>query len=437
MTWEKIKTDIVGFFSKNIKLKLISLLLAIIFWFIVINVTDPPTTQTFRNVTVNVINSSVITEENKTMEILNESNIISTVTIRAPRSIIQEFGSSSDNISVTADMKKLSADKTTVPLEVTTAKYSDKIESIRLSSDVLEVNIEDRKTIQLPVYATTSGDLESGYVLGNITQAQNQVRVSGPESVVNRIAKASVDVVVTGFRENISTSADIVLFDSAGEVIPDDNLKLNINAVKVDVEILATKKIPVRFNVTGVPAEGYDLTGEIDSDVDEITVAGSASAIAKIEELVIPGDALNVAGLSSNHRAVINVANYLPSGITLVDSNQTGKINVTVFIEPLEEETYSVQLRNVQVLDIPEGYDSTEWAMDEDYVEFTLVGLKQDLENVTLSALNFAIDFVDYENLQDVVNYKDGNVYELPLLMELPEGVQIKETVMIAVKLHK
>ena len=437
MSWEKIKSFFVHIFVSNFRLKLLSLVLAVAFWFIVINVTDPPTTQTFRNVSVSILNSGVIVNDNKTMEILNDSNIVSTVTIRAPRSIIQEFGSSSDNITITADMKKLSADGTTVPLDVTTSKYSDKIESIRLSSDVLEVNIENRKTIQLPIRATTSGELESGYVLGDVNQAQNQVRVSGPESVVDSIARAIVDVVVTGFKENISTSADIVLYDQNGEVVPDDNLILNVSSVKVDVEILATKKVAVKFSSTGTPMEGYAATGEIESDADIITVAGSSAAIAKLETIEVPADALNISGLSSSLNAVVNIANYLPSGISLADATTSGKINVTVYIEALEEESYSVQLRNVSVLDIPEGYETTEWAMDEDYVEFTLVGLKQDLENVQLSALNLAVDFVDYENLQDVVHYRDGGEYELPLLMELPEGVKIKETVMVKVKLLK
>lgn len=436
MTKETFKEKIVSLFTKNLWLKIISLLLAILTWFAVVNITDPSVKQTFRNVQVSIVNSSSITTQGKTLEILDGSDVVSTVTIKAPRSIIQELENSSYSISVTADMNNLSSDQTTVPLEVTTTKYADKVESIRMSSEQLKVSIEDRKTIQLPISATTSGSLESGYILGTIEQAQNQVTVSGPESVIDSIETASVNVEVTGFTDTISTSAAIVLYDAEGTEIPDDNLTLNITSVKVEVPILETKKVSVTYSCTGTPAEGCELTGEIESDIDEIVIAGKADAIEDISEITIPADALNVAGLSTSLHAVVNIAKYLPTGVSLADS-ASGKANVVVYIESRQEKTYSVYLRNIEVLNIPDGFEETEWDNDEDYVEFTLVGLAQNLEKVQLSELNFSVDFSDYELMNEVTGYNTKDVYELPLLMELPDGVTVRDTVMVGVKLVK
>ncbi len=437
MTKENVKERLVNFFTKNVGLKLISVVIAVIMWLVVINATDPPGTQTFRNVPVSILNAYIISDSGKTLEILDNSDTVATVVIKAPRSVIQDFGSSVGYISVTADMKNLSDDSTTVPLVATTTKYTDKIESIRLSSNTLSVKIENEKTVKLPVSTTISGDLEEGYVLGDIIQSQNQVRVSGPESIVEQIKTAAVDVEVTGFTDNISTSADIELYDANGEEIDQKNLKLNIAAVKVDVAILATKTVPVIYSATGSPAEGYELTGVIESNINEVTIAGKPSAIDDISEIVVPSEVLNVNGLTATLHSTVNLPKYLPSGVSIVNGINGGKANVSVYIEGYAEYTYSVYLRNIEVLNLPEGFSSFAWSMNEDFVEFTLVGLEQNLEKVQLSQLNYSVDFSDYELMNDFTEYKVGRTYRLPLLMELPAGVNVKENVTVGVKLVK
>lgn len=433
----KVKECLKNLFTQNIGLKLAAFVIAVAMWFVVVNATDPAVTQRFSNVSVVILNEDIVTSEGKVLEIVDNSNVLSSVVIKAPRSVIREFGSTNAYIYATADIRSLSADGTSVPIYVTTTKYSDKVENITLSEESVYVKIENRKSMQLPIKSTISGDLESGYVLGKITQAANQVRISGPESVVNSVKTASVDVQVTGFTEKISTSADIVLYDEDGNEVDDDNLTLNISAVKVDVEILATKKIPITYSVSGIPAEGYERTGEIEADMDEVAIAGTPEDLEKLSSLDIPADALNVNGMTTSLHAVINLSNYLPSGISFVDSSFYGKVNVVVHIEGYEEETYSVYLRNIEVINIPDGFSNTEWSSKKDYIEFTLVGLAQNLEKVQLSELHYSVDFSDYELMNEITGFKAKTVYELPLLMDLPEGVSIKEPVSIGVTLVK
>lgn len=434
---KNLKERLKNLFTQNIGLKLIAFVVAVIMWFVVVNATDPAGTTRYSNVQVTLLNEDIISSAGKVLQIVDGSNVLSSVVVKAPRSVIRELGTTNSYLMVTADLRNLSSDGTRVPIIANTTKYSDKVESIHLSEEYVYVDIEDRKTIQLPVKATTSGELESGYVLGKITQATNQVRVSGPESVINKIKTASVDVQVTGFTEKISTSADIVLYDENGDVIKNDHLNMNVSSVKVDVDILATKKIPVTYSVSGTPAEGYELTGMLEADTEEIAIAGTPEVLARINSLDIPGEALNVNGLTSSLHAVINLMNYLPEGISFVDSSFYGKVNAVVYIEGYEEETYSVYLRNIEVINVPDGFSDTEWSLKKDYIEFTLVGLAQNLEKVQLSELNFTVDFSDYELMNDITGFKTKTVYELPLLMDLPEGVKIKEPVSIGVTLVK
>ena len=109
---------------------------------------------------------------------------------------------------------------------------------------------------------------------------------------------------------------------------------------------------------------------------------------------------------------------------------------MTVYIEEYKEQSVSVYLRNIEVTGIPDGFSSTEWAESKDYVEFVLVGLAQDLEQIQLSQLNFTVDFNDYALMNDISGFKAG-IYELPLLLDLPDDVWMKEPVEVKVRLVK
>ncbi|MBQ3891068.1 MAG: hypothetical protein II740_06930, partial [Lachnospiraceae bacterium] len=110
--------------TQNIGLKLMSLAVAVILWFIVVNLTDPVITQTYKNVPVRILNADIITDDAKTLEVVDDTAVVPSVTIKASRTTIQELGNSIDSIVATADMKDLSADGKSVPIEFTTTKLS-------------------------------------------------------------------------------------------------------------------------------------------------------------------------------------------------------------------------------------------------------------------------------------------------------------------------
>lgn len=419
----------------NLSLKIIALIVAVVLWFVVVGITDPTVTSTYRNVQVRLVNTSVVTGNEQTLEILEDSNILTSVTVKAPRSVIRELGTSSDNIIAIADLSNLSSDKTRIPIDLSTLKYNDKVESIKGSSDSVLVNIEKRETIQLPLVATTSGTIESGYVVGNVTPAQNQVKISGPASAISKVKKAAINVEITGFTENISTVADVVLYESDGTEVSQHNLELNADSIRVNVEILATKRVPIEFEIMGTPAEGYSATGEVECYPETMVVAGSKSEIAKLTSIKVPASDLNITGQTGNLNAMLNAADYLSESIRLVDSIYNGRINITVFVEKLVEQTYATYISNVVAEYVPLGF-AAEIISEDDSVSFTLSGLSKDLEKVQMSQLNMHVNLEDYALSKNIEEFTEGT-YKLPLLMDLPEGVELTERVILKIKLSK
>ncbi len=416
----------------NIGLKLLSLILAIVFWMVVVNFTDPIVSQTFKNVPVHILNDEIIIENGETLEVLYETDVIPSVIVKAQRSVVQELGNTADYLYATADLNKLSGDRTQIPIEIVTTKYNEKVESIRPTLDNVTVKIETRKTVQLPIYTTTSGTIEEGYVIGNVELAQNQVRVSGPESVINRIGKAVVDVQISGFTENISTLSDVVLLDENGIEIQSNALTLNVENIRVDVEILVTKRVPVFYATIGTPAEGYEATGEVDIYPETVLIAGSKSAIKSVKNVYIPSTELNLTGQTSDLKVVLNLNDYLLENIRLADSNYNGNVTVTVYIEPIIKRTYSIESKAISILNIPAGYSAT-FADETENVEIMLCGLSQNLEKINLDGLDFKVDLA---SLSGSTELYDG-IYKLPVEVNLPDGVKLYSTVFIDVSLTK
>nr|MCR5100513.1 hypothetical protein [Butyrivibrio sp.] len=256
--------------TSNWGYKLASVIISAALWFLITNINDPVIPVRFNNITVNLKNASTVTDNGQVYQVLNNTDVIGTVTIYAPRSIADTF--SNDNIIASADMDDMTlvGNEYMVPITLTTNKYSNQVQSMTGSVEAVELNIENKASKTLRLTGTTTGTVEDGYVVSDVTVAQNQIRISGPESVVSTVTSAGVKVEVTGYTSNIGTNSEIILYDSDGNEVDDSLISKNIDTVGVNVTILATKYVGLDFTVSGVPATGYMTTGEIEYTPDTV-----------------------------------------------------------------------------------------------------------------------------------------------------------------------
>ena len=327
--------EIISGIFENGWLKLLSLAIAIVLWLFVTNYQDPETVLTINNVPVKILHMNTITSEGKTCIVLDDTDTIPVVTISAPRSVVDAL--SSDNIIATADVQDIEADNM-VPIVITTNKYNDAITNITSSIRYVLLSIEDEVTATYPIELSVTGDVAEGYQIGQIILEQNQVRVTGPASEVENVARAGVVVDVSGTENNISTNAEIHLYDADGRDIRlDKNLTLNIDKTMVRVELLALKQIPVKIAVSGTPADGFRLTGETSVDPGRITVAGKKGVLDGINAVSIPSAELNVTNRTKTLIKTFEIADYLPDGVITAEGEAT-TVKVTVEIVPTETE---------------------------------------------------------------------------------------------------
>ena len=99
----------------NLGLKIMAVVFSILLWLVAVNINDPVERKIFRDVKVETTNTSVLTDENKLYQVLDDTDTV-TVTVRASRSVLENLNSS--DISATADFSELSFTNT-VPVSYT------------------------------------------------------------------------------------------------------------------------------------------------------------------------------------------------------------------------------------------------------------------------------------------------------------------------------
>ena len=372
--------------TNNFGLKLLAGLFAVILWLVVVNIDDPKISQRF-SATVVIENSEYLTDQGKYFEVLDDTNTI-VFTVTAKRSYIEKL--SNTDFKAVANMENAIIDNENgtgkVPIEVTALRYSSLV-TISRATQNLEIALDNLAQDQFIVGVETTGTLPEGCAMGEVTVSPNLLKVSGPESVVGRIDHVTASIDVTNMTADVVASVIPVLYDSDGNAIDKSELTLNMSTVTVTVRILDIKDVALIFNVTGTPAEGYAYM-DMEYDPKTIAIKGTASALNNVTAITIPENALDISGARDDITQVIDVTEYLPSGVTVADQTQA-KVKVTVHISQLSTKVVNIFPSSIRVLNLPEGY---KLSFDTSVIRVNVNGIADDIAMLDTNEIVASID---------------------------------------------
>lgn len=324
--------------TDNLFLKVLSVVIAILIWLVVMNINDAEKTKPFQ-LEVNLINTEVITENGKVFRVLDNSDTV-TLKVRARKSIVDELKAT--DFVLTADMQKNLKYDRMVGITVECKNRNINVdEDVTLSRSNVDVSIEDSVTEQFQVHVRYSGTPNNGLVPGSMIPEQTIIKISGPVSLVQKIEIVEAMVDITGLPGTTVKTCELKLYDGAGGII--DNTYLNYigksEGIDVTVNMLNTKTVPLRFSYTGTPAENY-VVKDISFKPETIEIAGNAGVLSGISIWKIPAEAVNVDGIDEELQLVIDLTQYLPSGVILKDAEDASALVIVEveYVEPKEEE---------------------------------------------------------------------------------------------------
>lgn len=373
--------------TNNLGFKLLALAMAFVFWLVVYNIDDPIKTKSFTT-TVMIENERVIADMDKYYEVLDGSNQVS-FTVSAKRSVLDKL--EDGYFTASADMGTMVLDATgtvgTVELKISSSKYESSLK-YNGKSKYLRVALEDLMSKQFVISANTNGTVADGYALGDVTIAgSNVLKVSGPASVVDRIYSAVATINVDGVSTTVTDEVIPTLYAEDGTTIDTTKLKLNIQTVGIEATVLGTKEIPILLTSTGQPQEDYAVI-EITSDPSTVMVKGNTGALNSITKLKIPGDVIDVSGLSASIETTVDITQYLPDGVTLVNSSDA-IIDVFVDIEKYESRVYNISANRIQIEGLEENAQIT---FEDSTVAVTIGGTVDALDKLTASNITLILD---------------------------------------------
>lgn len=410
---------------RNWGLKLASLVLAFILWFLVVQIDDPSESTTFKNIQVSLTNTELLEKENKVYEVLDNTDSIS-VSVRAPRSVIQKLRST--DIVAVADMSRLTEVNTiAISLSVPNAD----VDSITGSPDVLRLNVEEKATKWIRVQSGTEGDVAEGYMVSKITVDQSQIEVIGPKSAVEKISYAGIEMAVSGATSDLSANVEVQLYDAEGNQLELSGVSQNVKYIHMAVEVLAVKEVPIELNVTGTPEDGYLETGLAESSPSTIKLAGTASVLSGISKISIPEEQLDITGAVGNVVNTINIKEYLPTGVRLADSSFNGRITATVYIEPEYIRTFDISQNNISIMNVPEGLEAVLPEGEEAY-KLKVSGLEEAVTALQQNAIRGTVDVGAWMEEKGLTEVK-GKTYMIPVSFSLGDEVVIEEEMQIQI----
>ena len=168
---------------ENLSLKILAVFISILLWLIVINVSDPVSDTSYSDIPLTVVNADSITSQGKVYDITSDDTV--SISVSAKRSILDSLGK--DNFKAIVDLSQYNENTGLVPVRIESNKYNDQIDSMKSKTENVAVSVEDKLAKQFVITPVITGEPEEGYVTGDVTTAENIIRISGAQSVVSAI----------------------------------------------------------------------------------------------------------------------------------------------------------------------------------------------------------------------------------------------------------
>lgn len=405
--------------THNLGLKVLSIALASLLWLVVINSQDPVETRTFEDLPVTVINETALAAKDKIPEIVEGDTI--SVVVQARRSICEKL-TRADIIAV-ADFEKISVTDA-VPIEVSVDGYSERdVEIVRGMNQVMKLRLENTMTKDFRVKISTTGNTKEGYVIGDMVASPNMITLTGSGTQISKIKEVVLMVDVDNISADSQARGVPVIYDMNGDVVNSSKVTMSASEVAVSIPVLKTKTVRIIVTTVGEPAPGYEV-GLISYQPDMVTVAGTLS------DLVLLGSTLraqcDVTDKSTLVEENIDISSLWAKNLESLRIVDEEKLAVTITMRPYIEKTLDVSGEDVEIRGLSEKFTGKITMISEEQIHVS--GKAASMRNLTLQTL------APYIDLSEI---KTTGSFTIPISLEMPEGVLLKDVPFAVVEVER
>ncbi|WP_304341555.1 YbbR-like domain-containing protein [Metaclostridioides mangenotii] len=370
-------------FKHNTRIKVIALISAMVLWMYVMLAIDPQSKNLIEDVPVSITNTTEL--EDKGFIVYPKNDLTADVYISGELSKVKNTTKS--KIYVYGEIKE--------PLEGSNDMYlrSNVSEGVNssLKNNMIIVNLERVVKMDKVIKVNVNGEKKDD--ISEIKLEKNNVKVTGPRSMVNKVKSIEADLNVENGKDNFTRNLKLTPVDESGEKVED--VVLSNYYVNADVEMFKQKTVPIKFNLkegTTEDIKSYNVSSK------EVVIKGKKEAVEAVD--VIDTDIIDLKQLENANE--INVTLTVPDGInTELDTITVSKKKKDLTKDSFSFNSSEIEIRNNTEEDAERAIiNPTEIKVDVEY--------DSALEAAKKSDIKLYIDLTQ----QSTTNYKYVIKYE-------------------------
>lgn len=391
--------------NSNIKIQLACIFFAFFMWVYVMSDLDPIDTRDITSVSISVSNLDELEKNNLTLSPNQE--LKANVQIKGRRSVIAKkvklgikLQAILENIQVGSNEAKIvmSGDNTDLSYTITPSNISLSIEEKQGKSEKIQI-----KSI---------GSLAENYYIDNIKLSKDNIYVSGPSSLIEKINKVEVELDLANNSKDFSKLTKVKVLDSENHEI--DGLNIDDSDVIVTVTLKKEKIVPIKLNIQN--DDSLNIS-QVSINPETIKIQGKASRIDSITQ--IETKKIISSELSNNSEMLVELD--LPSDI-YSDVKQVSLMASIKNVESSKKYEFDYKKEEIQVLSNDNNYNIS----IPENIKLTLYSDDTDIKK---EDINLYIDVATInENRVDIKYKTDKSVKSLEIVPEYIE-VTAKENV--------
>jgi YbbR domain-containing protein len=390
--------------KKDISIKAVSILLAVLFWFYVLNVDNP---YELKRIPINVRIENESSLQEKGLVLKNNIDSTIEITVRGRKEILESL-SPSDFIA-TIDFSKIKSDEDKyLKIEGPYHNIND-ISIATVSPRVINLELEKIRKNSFPVEVQLEGTLKDNYKILDYKIAPQNIMFEDVESLISNVASVRAVVDINGLDRDVNRQVECKVYNKEGKEIP--SLSKNL---RVDFVLEVAKEVPIDMVIIGQPAGEYV---EVSRTVNPQTalIRGAPEILDKVTE--IETEPISIENIEQS--IVVPGKLKLPEGVSLVNTPKDAEVSVEV--EKLLTKEFIIPRDSISILN--EGALACD--INTQSVSITVKGKLRDLNALTQNRINAAID---------VGELREGT-HIAPLSISLPPGFELVGEYSVEVKI--
>lgn len=361
--------------KNNTKIKLISLLSALVLWLYVMTVEDPVELRTFNNIPITITNMSML--EDRGLAIYPKEELLADISIKANLSSLRTINR--DNIYIYGRLDDPKEGKNAIYLQ---ANLPERVNKYDIKPSVITVDLEKVVDEKRSIEVSTKG--KSNINIDNIEINKKTANVTGPRSVVNKVTSIKATVDVDNKEKDFSTKVKLVPVDKSGNEVED--VKLEDDFVVATVKFLQQKVVPVKLKLEG-SSEGDNNIKDYKISPNEITIEGKKESLDKINS--ISTKPVKIEDLKDANS--VDVGLDIPNGIRVNDNISSVKIDIDKSITS----EFIIPKSNIDILDKESDIDTkVDLSKVPDDIKVTIVH-SDEISNLSKDDIQLYIDMTD------------------------------------------